>query len=419
MTLTRLAAVASLLVLAASARAADKPNVLFIALDDLRPQLGCYGDAVAKSPNIDALAKRSVVFNRAYCQFALCNPSRSSLLAGRRPESLGVYDLKTFLRTNNPGLVTLPQLFKDNGYVSLSYGKIFHTGNGNHEDAASWSEKSWHPGPGTAGSVKGQPKSDPDSEDPHTDELAYAAPDCADEDLPDGMIAAAAIESLRKVKDKPFFMGVGFYRPHLPFVAPKKYWDLYNPADIKLAANNGFAPKGSPAFASNGSAELRRYSGIPPKGPVPDDLSRKLIHGYDASVSFADAQVGKVLAELDRLGLREKTVVVLFGDHGYHLGEHATWTKRTDWEVATRAPLMVSFPGQTTGGQKSEALVEFVDIYPTLAELCALPPPAKLEGKSFVPVLRRSRTRSGRPRRSASIRSACPPSAASRTAGRW
>jgi arylsulfatase A-like enzyme len=366
--------------------AMGRPNVLFIAIDDLRPQLGCYGDPVVKSPNIDALAKQAVRFDRAYCQLALCNPSRSSLLSGRRPDHLRVYDLKTFLRDKNPDIVTLPQLFKQNGYTTLSFGKIFHTGNGNHEDPISWSEKSYHPGKTAAGPTHGQEKADPDSEDPHADELAYGAPDCADEDLPDGQVAKHAIEAMAKVKDKPFFLAVGFYRPHLSYVAPKRYWDLYKPEEIKLAANPEL-PKDAPAFASNNASELRRYAKIPKKGPVPEATARTLIQGYDACVSYVDAQVGKVLAELDRLGLRDNTIIVLWGDHGYQLGEHGTWTKRTDWEIATRVPLLVSVPGSSVRGQTAQGIVEFVDVYPTLAELCGLPLPPKLDGESFARLL--------------------------------
>jgi arylsulfatase A-like enzyme len=369
---------------------AGRPNILFIAVDDLRPQLGCYGDAVVKSPNIDALAKQSVRFDRAYCQLALCNPSRASLLSGRRPEHLGVYDLKTFLRDKNPDVVTLPQLFKQNGYTTRSFGKIFHTGNGNHDDPASWSEKSYHPGKTAAGPTHGQEKADPDSEDPHADELAYAAPDCADEDLPDGQVATHAVEAMRGLKGKPFFLAVGFYRPHLSYVAPKRYWDLYRPEEIKLATNPKL-PAGAPAFASNNASELRRYAKIPKKGPIPDETARALVHGYDASVSYVDAQVGKVLAELDRQGLRDNTIIILWGDHGYQLGEHGTWTKRTNWEIATRVPLLVSVPAgvseRAKRGAVAAGIVEFVDVYPTLADLCGLPLPPKLDGKSFAPLL--------------------------------
>ncbi len=377
-----------------SSFAADqKYNVLFIAVDDLRPDLGCYGHPLAKSPNIDGLAKQSLQFNRAYCQFALCNPSRSSLLTGRRPETLKVLDLETFVRKSNPGIVTLPQLFKQNGYRSLSYGKIFHTTNGNHDDPESWSDRPGKsPGDDAPVAAKTKPAKkkiktnpDPDGAD-RANDMPYGAPAVEDNKLVDGQIADRAVVALRAEKDKPFFIGVGFHRPHMPFVAPKKYWDLYDPKDIKLAPNP-YLPKGAPEFASNDASEVRRYKDVPKTGPLSDELSRNLIHSYLASVSYMDAQVGKVLAELDRLGLREKTIVILWGDHGYQLGEHGTWNKRTNWEIATRVPLMISVPGQKSG-QKTEALVELVDMYPTLTELCKIPVPSGLEGTSFVPLLK-------------------------------
>jgi iduronate 2-sulfatase len=375
--------------------AASKYNVLFIALDDLRPELGCYGHPLVKSPNIDGLAKQGLQFNRSYCQFALCNPSRASLLTGRRPETLQVFDLVTHFRDKNPDVVTLPQLFKQNGYEARSFGKIFHTGNGNHDDLLSWSVPPWHPTGKDPDDDAAKPKAakkkkaaDKNSQpvDPHNNEPPYAAPEVEDDGLPDGQTTKHAVAALTQIKDKPFFLAVGFHRPHMPWVAPKKYWDLYKEKDIALAPNP-FLPKGAPAFASNEASELRRYRGIPKTGPIPDDESRKLIHGYYASVSFADAQVGRLLQELDRLKLRDKTIVILWGDHGYQLGEHGTWNKRTDWEIATRAPLLISVPAQKSAGQKTEALVEFVDIYPTLAELCKLSPPKGLEGTSFAPLL--------------------------------
>ena len=377
---------------AVSARDAGKPNVLFIAVDDLRPELGCYGNALVKTPNIDALAARGLRFDRAYCQLALCNPSRASLLTGRRPETLGVFDLKTFVRDAAPDVVTLPELFKKNGYRSLSFGKIFHTTNGNHEDAASWSAKAYKPGPGRAAKgtapFKPGPKGDADGAF-HRDELPAEARDCGDDDLPDGKIAAAAIAAMAAEKDKPFFLAVGFNKPHLPFLAPKRYWDLYDPKDIPLPANRSL-PEAAPAFASNDASELRRYNGIPETGPIADDAARHLIHGYYACVSYADAQVGRLLAQLDKLGLRENTVVILWGDHGYHLGEQGTWNKRTNWEIATRVPLILSVPKQeaASAGKGTTALVEFIDVYPTLVELCGLPAPTKLEGRSVVPLLR-------------------------------
>jgi iduronate 2-sulfatase len=392
-----LAALLGTVVFTPQLRAADsRYNVLFIAVDDLRPELGCYPDAsrLVRSPNIDNLAASGLRFDRAYCQFALCNPSRSSLLTGRRPETLQVFDLKTFVRKNNPGISTLPELFKNNGYETRSYGKIFHAGNGNHDDPASWSIRPWHsarddsPAPSPAASAGGstfKDESDPDTPD-HSNDAPYEVRDVADEQLIDGQIASRAVAALRQLKGRPFFLAVGFHRPHLPFVAPRKYWDWYRPQDIKLAANP-FVPEDAPAFASNDSAELRRYKGIPKEGPIPDKDALNLVHGYYACVSYVDAQIGRLLKELERLSLRSNTVVILWGDHGYQLGEHATWTKRTNWEIATRAPLLISVPNQKSRRRATDALVEFVDIYPTLAELCRLPLPLKLEGTSFVPLL--------------------------------
>jgi arylsulfatase A-like enzyme len=189
------------------------------------------------------------------------------------------------------------------------------------------------------------------------------------------------------MKGKPFFLGVGFHRPHLPYVAPKKYWDMYSDEQIKLAPNP-FVPHGAPGFASNDASELRRYMGIPAKGPISDSDAHNLIHGYYASVSYVDAQVGKLMAALDAAGLRDNTIVIFWGDHGYQLGEHGTWTKRTDWEICDRVPMIISYPGMKDRGKKSNALVEFVDVYPSLAEMCGLALPDRLEGKSFVPVLK-------------------------------
>jgi arylsulfatase A-like enzyme len=378
------------LLVATSTFAADRLNVLFIVSDDLRPELSCYGNSMIKSPNIDALAKRSVQFNRAYCQLALCNPSRSSFLSGRRPETLHVFDLKTFVRDGNPDVVTLPELFKDNGYTSLSFGKIFHTTNGNHEDPKSWSEKAWKP-KGEPTTQPGKTPAEAGNEDPHADDLPFETPDVDDSKLPDGQVADAVIEALRKNKDKPFFIGCGFHKPHMPFVAPRKYWNMYDGNAIKLAAFQDL-PKGTPAFVSNDASELRRYWGVPKKGPLPEDLQRNLIHAYFACVTYVDAQVGRVLDELDKQGLRDKTIVVLIGDHGYQLGEHGTWNKRTNWEIATRVPLLISIPGAPGNGQQTNALAELVDLYPTLAAACGLTLPDKLEGQPLSPVLNDPKT---------------------------
>ncbi len=371
-----------------------KLNVLFIAIDDLRPELGCYGNDIVSSPNIDRLAQAGLRFDRAYCQFALCNPSRASLLTGLRPETTQVLDLVTFIRDKNPDVVTLPQLFKQNGYQSRSFGKIFHITNGNHDDAESWSLPAWQspqddpllairPGSEAAKNWT-PPRSQPAAG--HRDHAPTRAPNVNDQQLIDGQIARAAVRALRELKNEPFFLGVGFHRPHMPWVAPIRYWDLYDPTAIPLAPNSEL-PRGAPAFASNEAGELRGYQGVPRAGRIPDGQARKFIHGYYACVSYIDAQVGRVLAELERLGLRDRTIIVLWGDHGYQLGEHGTWNKRTNWEVATRVPLVMSTPGQETAGQGTAALVELIDVYPTLAELCGLTPPANLEGKSLTPLL--------------------------------
>jgi arylsulfatase A-like enzyme len=372
--------------------AADRPNVLFIAVDDLRPALGCAGDPVAKTPHIDKLAARGTVFTRAYCQQAVCSPSRSSLLAGRRPDTTKVYDLVTHFRTALPDVVTLPQHFMNNGYHVRGIGKIYH---GGYDDPPSWSvpwegAKANNFGPDgqkviarlrSAAKAKGGDGS-------RVRGLPFEAPDVADDYLADGWVANRGIGLLRAAKGKtePFFLAIGFVKPHLPFVAPKKYWDLYDPAKLPTATTAD-PPKDAPRYAPQFGGELRQYHTIPKSGPVPADTARQLVHGYYAAVSYTDAQVGAVLAELDALGLRDNTVVILWGDHGWHLGDHGIWCKHTNYEVATRSALVVSTPKQKSTGAKSAALVEFVDIYPTLAEVCGLPKPGGVEGHSFAPLL--------------------------------
>ena len=381
------------------ARAADQPgrplNVLFIVVDDLRPILGCYGDSRVESPRIDALAATGLRFDRAYCQYALCNPSRASLLAGRRPESLKIFTLAKFVRDCHPDVVTLPEHFKANGYETRSYGKIFHVTNGNHDDPQSWSRPPWPARkPAAAKAPAGGAETAASSPTPvsvtadHSDDDPAESPDVADDELLDGRIAAEAVAALGELQDRPFFLAVGFHKPHLPFVAPKRYWDLYDRSEFPPPADDAL-PRGAPSYASNDSSELRRYKGVPPSGPpVSAAEASRLIHGYHACVSCTDAQVGRVLDELDRLGLDDDTVVVLFGDHGYHLAEKGTWTKRTGWELATRVPLVIRLPRRLEGANGStDRLVELLDLYPTLVALCGLPQPAGLEGRSLVPLL--------------------------------
>ena len=388
-----------------------KYNVLFFAVDDLRTQLGCYGVKTAKTPNIDALAASGMVFNHAYCQQALCSPSRTSLLTGRRPDTTKVYNLTTHFRKAVPNAVALPEQFKLNGYHTQGLSKIYHPG---MDDPQSWSVPHWNPnvpGYGDPESLKAvadkkalmqkegkyQSKKilekDPKTGLPLSTQratpvrgLPWEAADVPDNALPDGATADKAVECLQELKDKRFFLGVGFLKPHLPFVAPKKYWDLYSDTKFTLA-DNPFAPRDCPEVATYQWGELRSYIGMPQEGPVPKRKALELIKGYHACASYTDAQVGKVIGELERLGLRDKTIIVLWGDHGWQLGEHGHWCKHTNFEEATRAPLIISVPGMKNEGKKSESLVEFVDIYPTLCDLAGLPIPKGLEGTSLVPVI--------------------------------
>ncbi len=377
----------------------QKLNVLFFAVDDLRPEFGAYGAGYIHSPNLDRLAQRGVTFTRAYCQQAVCSPSRSSLLTGTRPDTTKVWDLVTHFRKAIPDVVTLPEHFKQNGYFVQGMGKLFH---GGFDDPQSWSVP-WQ-SPKTGHGAYGLPESNAivkakveASKDAPPKKgggkvrnygPAFESSDVPDNTFHDGALADMAVSALRECakKDQPFWLGVGFIRPHLPFVSPKKYWDLYDPAKIALAPNP-FPPKGAPDYAVVPGGEIRSYHGIP-AGPIPDDLARQLKHGYYAAISYMDAQLGRVLDELDRLGLAEKTIVVLWGDHGWKLGEHGGWCKHSNVENDTNAPLLIAAAGLKTAGQRTDALAEFVDVYPTLAELCGLPLPKHLEGTSLAPVLR-------------------------------
>lgn len=402
--------VAAFVLTAVSTLAADKKlNVLFIAIDDLRPELGCYGVKGIKSPNIDALAKRGLLFNRAYCQQAVCSPSRTSLLTGRRPDTTKIYNLEDHFRDTIPDVVTLPQHFKNNGYFCQSFGKIYHSG---LDDPKSWSAPGFVAGLDSELLANGtrrviDPDERPTGSFPFTfaanktpsgpmgktkvnkgkkNRPAWSSPDVEDNELPDGKIAEKAIEVMQKVKDQPFFLAVGFFKPHLSFDAPKKYYDLYQLKDMKLASNP-YPPKDVFPPAMIDWRELRNYNEMPQEGPVSDQQARELIRGYYAATSYTDAQIGKVLSALDKLGLRENTIVILWGDHGWQLGEHGLWCKHTNFEVATHSVLMVSAPNQKKRGVKTDALVEFVDVYPSLCELAGLPLSEGLEGKSFVPLM--------------------------------
>lgn len=390
--------------------AQTQPNILFLNVDDLKPMLGPYDYKDISSPNIDRLAKNGVVFENAYCQQAVCAPSRISLLTGLRPDKTKVWDLRTFMRDMNPDVVTLPQIFKQNGYETVGYGKIFH--GARNGDQISWTipyEKddklTYADGFDYPASGKYQAKEIHEAYievknqnlnykqrnrllrdkgfRPSTESL-----DVPDDAYEDGAIAVQAMKQLEHFSksDKPFFLALGFHKPHLPFVAPKKYWDLYDRDEITLASYQKKA-ENAPPSAYHTWGELRNYSDIPREDPVPEDKQRELIHAYKACVSYIDAQIGMVMNKLDKLGLRENTIVILWGDHGWHLGDHGLWCKHSNFEQATRVPLIISAPSYLKH-QKASTMAELVDIYPTLTELAGFHVGEHLEGKSLVPALK-------------------------------
>ncbi len=403
-----IAAIWVLSALIAAAEAPKRPNILFIGVDDLRPELGCYGASHIKSPNIDRLAREGVLFERAYCQWAVCMPSRASLLTGLRPDSFGgnARDWRKIV----PDTVTLPQYFKNSGYFTQSFGKIYHgswetayVGN-SFQDPVSWSVPRFASSPRYYFSEEGvrvakevfysssdkflaRVKKNPDDSDQWTKYfvrgLATEAPDVSD-DLPgDGQVAVAALTKLREIhgKPQPFFLAVGFMKPHLPFVAPKRYWDLYDPDKIPPVIVPD-RPTGAPEFVvKQGAGEVNQYVNKS-QGLVSPERTRHLRHGYAACVSYVDAQIGRLLNELDVLGIRDNTIVVLWSDHGYKLGDFGAWAKHTNFELDTRVPLIVCAPGLPKG-KRSHAIVELVDLHATLSELAQLPVHAGVDGESF------------------------------------
>jgi len=389
-----------------------KPNVLFIAIDDLRPELGAYGSEIAITPNLDKLASEGLLFNKAYCQEAICSPSRASLMTGARPETINVVENFTYFREAIPDIVTLPQHFKNNGYETVHTGKIYHKPAYADFDL-SWSrtpaedkmtiEKSNTPG-GFA-NLKSQEmlkknradmiaKYGPDAPRNGLGKgPAFENADVADTFYEDGYNAELAVVTLKDMLDKnpekPFFLGMGMKKPHLDWLAPKKYWDMYNPEEIQLATQTT-GPENGAAMGLHPSFELRARYGIPKKGAIDDELARTLKHAYLASVSYIDAQIGKMIAGLEEAGVRDNTVIIVWSDHGWHLGEMGIWGKATNYEIGTRVPLIIWTPGMPTDtrGKTTDALVELVDMYPTLTELAGLEMPKHLEGQSFVPLLK-------------------------------
>jgi iduronate 2-sulfatase len=408
MNLLKLLPIALALVPAAAPAAdAPRPNVLLILVDDLKPVLGAYGNTTAITPHMDQLAGRGMRFDMAYCNTAVCAPSRFNLLTGSRSTSLGIYGFGSDFRRNFPDAVTLPQHFMKHGYRTESLGKVFHIGHGCNNDPASWSVPhhkdlvvEYRDPASTGGKLTREEAlfsnlNSRDENGPLPRGAAWEAPDVADDAYADGRIAAEAAKRLHAAKQnpgQPFFMAVGFARPHLPFSVPKKYWDLYDPAKLPMPDFEQ-APEGAPPEAQKRGGEIAAYKPVPENTPqpYPDALKRKLIHGYYASSSYVDAQIGKVIAALDETGLAANTIVVLWGDHGYLLGELNIWTKHVNYELANRIPLLVTAPGITKPGASTRQPAETVDIYPTLAELAGLPKPAgpqPIDGVSLVPVLR-------------------------------
>jgi uncharacterized sulfatase len=363
------------------AKATERLNVLLIIADDLRPEIGCYGVAAARTPNIDKLAARGIRFERAYCQYPVCNPSRTSFLTGLRPDTTRVLGNRDHFRKTLPDAVTLPQLFKQNGYTTIGLGKVFHRGQTMEDlrpemdDPKSWTTSKYFQATATGNKGEGRNLTGGKLE-----WCRWLAADGADEDQPDGMIAREAINALEQNRDKPFFLAVGFHKPHDPFNSPRKYFDQFSLNALKLYVDPADR---SPdvRHATGGGAFAEEFS------KFGEREKREFMRAYYAGASFTDAQVGKVLSALDRLELSKRTVIVFLGDHGYHLGERNWWNKNTLFELSARAPLIIARPGTKNAGKSSPRVVEFLDLYPTLTDLASLSAPATLQGKSLRPLL--------------------------------
>jgi iduronate 2-sulfatase len=422
---TLLSLVSCILLIPIENFAQENPNVLFFAIDDLKPILGCYDNKMVRTPNIDRLAANGFVFLQNYCQQAVCGPTRASLMTGRRPDHTRVWDLKTKMRDMNPSVLSIPQYFAENGYSTQGIGKVYDSRCVDKmNDRPSWTVpyhktnvKYYDPlygepalnryqHPDTKAMAEMYLKEALESGKNKAEAQDYAMSkirpsteclDITDNAYNDGANASQAKDILIQLskKNEPFFFAVGFAKPHLPFVAPKKYWDLYQREEMPLA---GFQQKTENAVdvAYHNAGELRAYSDIEPLADhtdikdyglsLPVDKQKELIHGYYAAISYTDALVGQILNTLDSLQLSKKTIVVLWGDHGWHLGDHNLWCKHTNFEEATHAPLLISAPNINPGRTKS--LTEFVDIFPTLCELAGMQKPDSLDGVSLVPLMK-------------------------------
>lgn len=356
-----------------------KPNILFIAVDDLRPELGCYESEVALSPNIDRLATSGTVFDRAYCQVPVCGASRASLMTGMYPTADRFVRYYARADQDAPGVPDLPTWLREHGYTAIGNGKIYHDWNDSKDSWDSFFRpndfKIYHL-PENLALPKGE-------------EPAYEAADVPDDLYSGGEMTNKVIQDLRRAKAEgsPFFITAGYAKPHLPFNAPKKYWDLYDREKIELV-DNPYVPAGAPRESIHQWNELRgMYGGIPKEGALSDDLARTLMHGYYACISYTDAMIGRLLDELDELGMRENTIVILWGDHGWQLGEHSLWCKHALFKTSLHSPLIISAPGESAG-QRVQSLVEFVDIYPTLCQLAGVEIPSHAQGRSLAPLMR-------------------------------
>lgn len=363
-----------------------KMNVLMLIVDDLRPELNCYGAAYMKTPNIDRIAEDGVMFRRAYCNVPVSGASRASLFTGLRPGNTRYWDVNAEIDVEAPGAVTLPQYFRENGYVTIANSKVIH----GKDDARerSWDE-SWYP------ELKSSTWRDYLGEENLSVEkqkggpAAYECLDVPDNAYSDGKTADKTIADLRRLAEngKPFFLAAGILKPHLPFNAPQKYWDLYPESDVSLPETFDFDRTGLPQQAFHTFGEIRYYRNVPAAGGIPEDESLRLIRGYRAAVSYSDAQIGRILDELERLGLDENTIVILLGDHGWSLGDHGQWCKHSNFNIVTNAPMIIRIPGCKRKGIE-EKVVEFVDIYPTLCEAAGLPVPEYVEGDSMVDLIK-------------------------------
>jgi arylsulfatase A-like enzyme len=389
-------------------------NVLFIAVDDLKPLLGCYGDTMAVTPNIDAIARKGTLFASNYCQQAVCAPSRVSLMTSRYPDQTRVWDLQTQMRKMDPGIVSLPQYLRKFGYRTAATGKVFDTSSVDDDrDKPSWSvpygkpwdiryynEETGKPAAYFYASQEAKDtiaKLEAEAAQLGVDEMEhirahYFPPvECADvptDAYTDGAIAKVGIELLDQLAagDPPFFLAVGFNRPHLPFNAPREFWDLYDPEALSLAPFQQKAT-GSPDIAYHNYDELRSYTGIPESGPLPEETQLELIHGYYTATSYIDHLIGLLINRLDELGLSDRTAIVLWGDHGWHLGDHQLWCKHSNFEQATRSPMIISYPGQPNPGTSTGSPTEFTDIAPSICEMAQVEIPAYFEGESLIPLM--------------------------------